>query len=155
MPHIHELVSGIAAYTYTSSSVNVSSAAFTVQVVALHSKAFFPLAWGKIFHSSCRARKQKRLRRHIKTFGTCKDEIWTRLERRWGVVMYSIRHACAPQLFLSSSTLRYVYNAKLPQLGLCWSRYSSVAQEEQGSPRSRIRVTTAWDKRSKAPKNRM
>ena len=46
LPHIHELVSGIAAYTYTSSRVNVSSAAFTVQVVALHSKAFFPLAWG-------------------------------------------------------------------------------------------------------------
>ena len=41
LPHIHELVSGIAAYTYTSSRVNVSSAAFTVQVVALHSKAFF------------------------------------------------------------------------------------------------------------------
>ena len=41
LPHIHELVSGIAAYTYTSSRVNVSSAAFTVQVVAVHSKAFF------------------------------------------------------------------------------------------------------------------
>lgn len=40
LPHIHELVSGIAAYTYTSSRVNVSSAATTVQVVALHSTVF-------------------------------------------------------------------------------------------------------------------
>ena len=41
LPHIHELVSGIAAYTYTSRRVNVSSAATTVQVVALHSKVCF------------------------------------------------------------------------------------------------------------------
>ena len=41
LPHIHEVVSGIAAYTYTSSRVNVSSAATTAQVVALHSKVFF------------------------------------------------------------------------------------------------------------------
>ena len=41
LPHIHELASGIAAYTYTSSRVNVSSAATTVQVVALHSKVCF------------------------------------------------------------------------------------------------------------------
>ena len=45
LPHIHELVSGIAAYTYTSSRVNVSSAATTVQVVALYSNVLFRKQW--------------------------------------------------------------------------------------------------------------
>ena len=48
LPHIHELVSGIAAYTYTSSRVNVSSAATTVQVVALYSKVFFRKHGGRV-----------------------------------------------------------------------------------------------------------
>ena len=47
LPHIHELVSGIAAYTYTSSRVNVPSAATTVQVVALYIQKFVSASMGE------------------------------------------------------------------------------------------------------------